>query len=672
MLVAAIVGAGICVVSLMAGLAVRTRLARSPMAATVPARIAVPGRWGPLARSLLRQDRGVAVLAVCLMFLDAVLALAAPWPLMLVVDQGLGHHPYPHWLAGLAVFSPVKLAIVAAVAGLLLLGMGSVAGYLVTFLVGTLGERMSARLRGGLVAHLLRAAPHAVSQHPLGELANRVGADTVRVSDTVAAIIDTLIPDSAVLAGMTVITALLDWRLTLVVFGVVPLYALTARLRNRALRPAQQRVRARSGELASIATDLLARIPAVHVFDRAEPETGQYHRASTGTAAAAVTALDASARFAPVTDVLPGLGLAAALVVGTIEVASGRLTVGGLLVFLAYLSSLTTPVRSLARLSTAVARGAASRDRIAELLRLPVLEPATVVEHTPPERAPAERAHVPWPAGRRRGAAITLEQVTYAHRAGQPVLASASLEVPAGAFACVTGPSGSGKSTLLSLLVRLVDPQSGQISIDGRDISRLPLRLLRELVTLVPQDPWLHTGTIAENIAYGRAGATRDEILAAAERAGVAAFTAALPDGLQTQVGEHGRRLSGGQQRRVAVARALLRDTPVLLLDEPTTGLDPATEARLISGLLASTRGKTLILVTHQPQLTAHADQVVRVEHGGLTVASVIPEGPVHGHGGLPAPNAACQTGQFGRLARQHAARPQAAGRQGFRADRRR
>jgi ATP-binding cassette subfamily B protein len=216
-----------------------------------------------------------------------------------------------------------------------------------------------------------------------------------------------------------------------------------------------------------------------------------------------------------------------------------------------------------------------------------------------------------------------MERVSYAHRGGPAVLTSASLDVPGGAFVCVTGPSGSGKSTLLSLLVRLADPGSGRITVGGRDIRRIPLPALRDLVTLVPQDPWLHTGTIAENIGYGRPGATRAQILDAAERAGVAGFAAALPDGLDTQAGEHGRQLSGGQQRRVAVARALLRDTPVLLLDEPTTGLDPAAEERLIGDLLASTAGKTVLLVTHQPRLTVRADQVIRVD-GGKILASAL------------------------------------------------
>jgi ATP-binding cassette subfamily B protein len=215
--------------------------------------------------------------------------------------------------------------------------------------------------------------------------------------------------------------------------------------------------------------------------------------------------------------------------------------------------------------------------------------------------------------------------VTFAHRSRQPVLAAASLHVAPGTVVCVTGPSGSGKSTLLSLLVRLAEPQSGRIEVDGRDISGIPLPALRELITIVPQDPWLHAGTIAENIGYGRARATSAQIAEAAEHAGVAAFARDLPLGLQTPVGEDGTQLSGGQQRRVAVARALLAGTPVLLLDEPTTGLDPATESRLIDDLLTVTRGKTLVMVTHQPRLTDRADQVVRVDGGRISLAGTPP-----------------------------------------------
>ena len=227
--------------------------------------------------------------------------------------------------------------------------------------------------------------------------------------------------------------------------------------------------------------------------------------------------------------------------------------------------------------------------------------------------------------GRRAGLAVALIGISYAHRPGQPVLSEVSLWIRPGERLCLTGPSGAGKSTLLSLLVRLADPERGQIALGGRDITGLPLHTLRRLVTLVPQDPWLHTGSIADNIAYGRPGAAPAEVLAAGEHSGVASFAAGLPDGYDTQVGEHGHRLSGGQQRRIAIARALLRDTPVLLLDEPTTGLDAATESRLLDDLSASTHGKTVILVTHHARLAALADRTVTLDHGRLTATTCDP-----------------------------------------------
>ena len=620
MLAMALIAAGICVMSLAAGFAVRSRLARWGLraaAAPADAHPAVSHSWRHIARALLRPERMVVALAVWLMLLDTTLALAAPLPLMLVVDHGLSRHPYPAWLSALAGLSPVALAAAAAVTGLLLLAASATAGYLVTFLMGAVSERMAWRLRSTVLSHLLRVAPSRVAAFPLGELTSRLGADTVDVADTVAGCTETVIPDVAVLAGMIAVTAVLDWRLTLIVLGVIPLYAVTSRLRNRSVGGASRTARARSGELAALAADLLARIPAVHVFDRADVETASYRHTSARAAAASVTAMDASARFSPVTDTLPGLGLAGALIAGTVEVASGRLTIGGLLVLLAYLSSLIGPVQSLARLSTTVARGTASKDRVAELLRLPLLERAQVPAYPSRPGSPASRSGA--------GLAVVLANVTYAHRPGRPVLSGACLHVSPGELLCVSGPSGAGKSTLLSLLVRLADPQHGLITIGGHDITALPLSALRRLVTLVPQDPWLHTGSIGDNIGYGRPGATRAEILDAAERAGVAAFAASLPDGYDTQVGEHGRQLSGGQQRRVAIARALLRDTPVLLLDEPTAGLDPVTQARLVNDLAASTRGKTVIFVTHQARLSALADRVVTLDQGRLTTNSGAP-----------------------------------------------
>ena len=359
----------------------------------------LPERWPALAWALLRPDRFAVALSVWLALLDVVLSLAAPWPLKVVVDYALGHRPFPGWLAGLDGLHPVSVAVIAAAAGLLLLAASAVASYLVTVLTTTVGERMTVRLRAAVVGRLLRARPSEVAVFPLGDLTSRVGGDAVRVSGTVTAMVDTLVPDVALLAGMTAVTAALDWRLTLVSVAVIPLYAMTARMRNRRLRAAQRQARDSAGGLAAVAAGLLARLPAVHVFGRADSEADRYHAASAASAAAEVTAVDASARFGPVTDMLPGLALAAALVTGTLEVTSGRVTLGGLLVFLAYLSSLTSPVRSLTRLSATIARGTASRERLAELLRLPPLGPEAVDGRDTAPKASATTANSSTPVG---------------------------------------------------------------------------------------------------------------------------------------------------------------------------------------------------------------------------------------------------------------------------------
>lgn len=599
--------------SLAGGAVARARLAGGRAGQPGPIRLDGAAGWRPLVRAMLRPDRGLAGLAAWLMVVDTALALAAPWPLQLVVDYGLGSHRPPGWLGWLPAGQPVLLAVTASVVGLVLLGGAAVAGYQVTYLTGVLSERANLRLRVGVLGHLLRVRPADAARYPQGELANRVSADARQVADTVGTVLESAVPDAALLGGMAVITALIDWRLTLAVACLLPLYAVTARRRNRALRPAQRLARSRSGHLAALTAEQLARLPLAHVFGQAGAETASQAAAAGAAADAAVAALDASARFRPVNDIVPGLGLATALILGTIEVRSGRVSVGELLVFVAYLASLMAPVRSLSGLSSVITRGEASRQRIADLLRLPPLRAGRASAAAPvPARAGRELA----------GPALRFENVTYAHRPGEPVLDGFSAMLPGGQLSCLMGPSGAGKSTLLALLLRLADPQSGRILIGGRDIAGLPLAELRRLVTLVPQDPWLHSGTIAGNIAYGRPQASPAEVSLAAERAGVAGFARGMDQRLDSPVGEGGGLLSVGQRRRVAIARALLRDAPVLLLDEPVAGLDPATEAVVLGGLLASSRGRTVLLVSHQERHARLAARVLRI--GGPAMAGPV------------------------------------------------
>jgi ABC-type multidrug transport system fused ATPase/permease subunit len=296
---------------------------------------------------------------------------------------------------------------------------------------------------------------------------------------------------------------------------------------------------------------------------------------------------------------------------GVTAVTSGRMTLGTLLVVLAYLSSLYGPIRALARLARTLARGAASRERILE-----VLDSGEVV----PEAAD------PLPAGPPRHG-LALRGVWFAYTEGSPVLRHLDLEVAAGERVCVVGPTGAGKSTLLALLQRFYDPDAGAIELDGVDLRRLGLGSLRNQLALVPQDPWMLDGTIADNIGFGRPDASQADLEAAAALTGLDEILRRLPDGWHTRIGEGGVRLSGGQRRRVALARAILRDAPVLLLDEPTSGLDAASEQAVLDALDlvldSAAGGRTVLSVSHRLGLAARADRVVVLDGG-----RVVEQGP--------------------------------------------
>jgi ATP-binding cassette, subfamily B, bacterial len=317
--------------------------------------------------------------------------------------------------------------------------------------------------------------------------------------------------------------------------------------------------------------------------------------------------MDLEARWSPVADLLLAAGGALVVWLGVTAVTDGRMTLGTLLVVLAYLSSLYGPIRALARLARTLARGAASRERILE-----VLDSGEVV----PEAA--DRV----PAGRpRRG--LALRGVWFAYTEGAPVLRHLDLEVAAGERVCVVGPTGAGKSTLLALLQRFYDPEAGAIELDGVDLRDLELGSLRRQLALVPQDPWMLDGTIADNIAFGRPGASPEDMEAVARAALLYDVIARLPDGWNAQIGEGGVRLSGGQRRRVALARAILRDASVLLLDEPTSGLDAASERAVLDALDRAAEGRTLLAVSHRLSLAARADRVVVLDGG-----RVVEQGP--------------------------------------------
>jgi len=568
--------------------------------------IPAPARRQSL-RRFLRPYRGSLSLASGLILVETLLDLARPWPLKLAVDNAIGGQPVGGPLGVLDQLEPAGLAAVAAGAGIGLVGIGALVGYLITYLTSATAERVGADLRESVFGRLLGLGLPFHDRHRSGDLVTRLTGDVARVEDSMVAWFTVLVPEVLTLAGMVVVVLAIDLTLGLAALAVVPPLALVVALRRRRIRVAQRASRDADAALASEATEVLRNVRVVQAFTREGEAGGQFSGCSRSAVRAALGAMDLEARWSPVADLLLAAGGGLVLWLGVTAVTSGRMTLGTLLVVLAYLSSLYGPIRALARLARTLARGAASRERILE-----VLDSGEVV----PEAAEPLQAGPP-----RQG--LALRGVWFAYAEGAPVLRHLDLEVAAGERICVVGPTGAGKSTLLALLLRFYDPDAGAVELDGTDLRHLDLGSLRRQLALVPQDPWMLDATVADNVRFGRPGATREELEAAARATRVDELIQRLPDGWDTEIGEGGVRLSGGQRRRVALARAILRDASVLLLDEPTSGLDAASEQAVLDALDRAAEGRTVLSVSHRLSLAARADRVVVLDGG-----RVVEQGP--------------------------------------------
>jgi ATP-binding cassette subfamily B protein len=537
--------------------------------------------------------------------------LAQPWPLVVIVDNVVGRHP----LRGVTALmlapigaSPMRLLTVAAVATLLLGAASGLFDYLGDRAMNSAGERITATIRGDLFAHLQRLPLSFHDRASLGELTSRLTMDTDRIDDALVDVFSTLLPAILTVAGLLLVTMLVDWRLGLLALACVPLLLVVITRYARLTRAAARARRASRGALSAQAAEVLSGIRTVLALGGQEVHDRAFAEGNQATLTAGLRSVDVVARFTPLVEICTQLGTAALLWVGAWGVLHHSWSLGVLLVVMAYVRTMLKPLRSLSRLSLTLAQGAAAADRVAEVLA----EPRSALAPGMPGTRDAE----PQPATRARGA-VELRNVTVDYGRG-PVLAGASLSVPAGRRVALVGANGAGKSSVLSLIAGLYPPAEGEVLLDGRPLHRLPAGWLRDQLAVVPQETFLFSGSLWENIRYGRTGCSDDEVLAAADRALVLEFAGQLPGGLHTQLGDRGAGLSGGQRQRVSIARALLRDAPVVLLDEPTSDLDPEAERLVVRALCTLMTGRTVVMATHRPALLELADRVVTVREGRI------------------------------------------------------
>jgi ATP-binding cassette, subfamily B, bacterial len=494
------------------------------------------------------------------------------------------------------------LWIGAACVGLLLAG-GAIA--LADDLLNTwLGERFLLGMRTRVFGHLLTLTPDALDRRRLGDVLTRLGGDVAAIESFVLAGVARAL--AAVLQIGFFVGALfyLQWDLALVSLVVAPLFFVVARRFSGLIKRASREKRRRSGSLGAVAEETLGNVSLVQASGREAAELDRYRREGEGVIAAELSSVRIRGVFSPLVDLIELAGILLVVYFGTRAIAGGGLTLGGMLVFIAYLTRLYGPVRDLSSLSNTVFKALAGAERVIELLdeRPRVLDGPRRLERV---RGAIELDDVWFRYG-------TGTQTTSSSGTSEYALRGVTLRAAPGERIALVGASGAGKSTIARMLLRWGDPESGAVRLDGHDLRELELASLRRNVALLLQETLVLHGSVRENIAYARPDATGAEVEAAARAAGAHEFIAALPDGYDTDLAERGRRLSGGQRQRIAIARALLADAPVLVLDEPTTGLDP----ELAGSLRDLARDRTTIVISHDLLLTRDADLILVLDDG--------------------------------------------------------
>ncbi|CAA9469396.1 MAG: Efflux ABC transporter, permease/ATP-binding protein [uncultured Rubrobacteraceae bacterium] len=554
----------------------------------------------------LKTRRKGLLLALFVLLLETGTSLAQPWPLALTIDYVLTPNARPPgYLPGFLQDKAILLAAIAFLIVLIFTLTRTVASFR-RFLLQKLGQETVFDMREALYAkvHALGLDYHGKKR--TGDTITRVTSDVKEVRTLLVDSVVEVLSSFMILLGMLVVMLWLDWQLTLLALITVPFLFLAVTRYRRALVERMRVVRTKEGIIASVMQEAITGIRAVKLFARENDEMERFRKESRDSLSASVDSAVIEAKFSTVLGVVGGIGTALVVYFGARQVLAGSLSLGDLTVFIAYLALFLSPLWALSRQVNQIGKSLVSGERIIELLNA---DPTVKDE---PGAVPA-----PPLEGR-----VSFEGVRFAYEdEAAEVLRGVDFEVEAGSRVALVGVSGAGKTTVTSLIARLYDPQEGQVSVDGRNIKEFTLKSLRDEITFVPQDPMLFRATVADNISYGKPGAGREEIEAVANLAGADDFVREMPDGYDTLLSERGESLSGGQRQRISIARAMLRDTPILILDEPQSGLDAEAANAVEESWRALTAGRTTFVIAHELRLVRNVDQILVLEEGHVAEA---------------------------------------------------
>ena len=546
------------------------------------------------------------LLALLAMVLDAGLAVMRPWPLKVVIDRVLSHKPsrvplIHQWLDS-APFTRTQILYGSCATVLLIALVTGLTTYCYTRLLGNVGQRFVFELRRDLFAHMQRLSLRFHDAQKTGDLTSRLTSDIQSIQDFIGSGVIAFASNTLLLSGMAALMYWLNWRFALATLSIAPLMFWIVYRNKRLIKRATRKARVSTGLLASLAQETLASIRIVQGLAQEDQIDERFQAQSESSLQAFLESVRYQARIAPVVDFLGAIGLTMVMWYGAKSVLAGQLTTGDVVIFFAYANNFYSPMKSISRSTNTFTKASVGAERIVEVLQ----HESDVRDRRRARAAPQFKG------------AIEFRGVSFEYEPGSLVLAHVNLSIAPGRKLAIVGGTGEGKSTLASLVPRFYDPSAGAVLMDGEDIRNYSLQSLREQISLVLQDSLLLSGTIRDNIAFGRTDATDEEIRAAAATANADEFIRRLPAGYETPVGERGTTLSGGQKQRIAIARAVLRNAPVLILDEPTSGLDAVAEHTVINALERAAAGRTTLVIAHRLSTVRLADRIIVLHRGRI------------------------------------------------------